>query len=103
VESSLKNYPILGKTMSETQDWNSGQGAYPSDRDTWTLTMFDPHRTHSVVRHLSSKPKRDEIRSLCDDEMGDIEREVNVEWHLEDPDGNETRGRMTLKPTGGAS
>ena len=89
--------------MTETQDWNSGQGAYPSDRDTWTLTMFDPHATHSVVRHLASKPTLDEIRSLCDDEMGDTEREVNVEWHLDDPDGGETDGKFTLKPTGGAA
>jgi hypothetical protein len=52
---------------------------------------------------LASKPTLDEIRSLCDDEMGDTEREVNVQWHLDDPDGNETSGRMTLKPTGGAA
>ena len=89
--------------MTETLDWNSGQGAYPSDRDTWTLTMFDPHGTHSVVRHLASKPTLDEIRSLCDDEMGDTEREVKVWWHLDDPDGGETHGYLILKPTGGAA
>lgn len=88
--------------MSETTDWNSGQGAYPSDRDTWELTMVGLTSDERVVRHLSSEPKRDEIRSLCDDEMGDTERDVRVAWYLADPDGNETEGCFTLKPTGGA-
>lgn len=88
--------------MPETTDWNSGQGAYPSDRDTWELTMVGVTTDQRVVRHLSSEPKRDEIRSLCDDEMGDTERDVRVAWYLADPDGNETEGCFTLKPTGGA-
>lgn len=94
--------------MTETQDWNSGQGAYPSDRDEWTLTMlrhgvlrYTPEGR--VVRHLSAAPTLDEIRSLCDDEMGDVENEVRVSWYLECPDGSEIDGRITLKPTGGAA
>jgi len=90
--------------MTETQDWNSGQGAYSSDRNEWTLTMVGLATDHRVVRHISpARPTLDEIRSLCDDEIGDVEREVEVEWTLEDPDGNETDGRITLKPTGGAA
>lgn len=102
--------------MTETQDWNSGQGAYPSDRDTWTLRMeqlppagvvppYEIGVTHDelreVTRHLSTRPTLDEIRSLCDDEMGDTESEVLVSWYLADPNGNETDGRITLRPTGG--
>ena len=97
--------------MSETTDWNSGQGAYPQDRDTWTLTMQECDDTRRVVkplapkvtRHLSALPTREEIRSLCDDEMGDIEREVRVIWFLEHPNGTETDDIITLKPTGGAA
>lgn len=90
--------------MTETQDWNSGQGAYPQDLNSWTLTIFDPHGTHSVVRHLSTRPTLDEIRSLCDDEMGDVDGEVRCKWRLEDPDGNDSVGYLTLKPfTGGAA
>jgi hypothetical protein len=89
--------------MTETTDWNSGQGAYPSDRNEWTLTMVGLTTDHRVVRHLSSRPTSDEIRSLCDDEMGDTEAEVTVSWYLEYPDGGYADGRITLKPTGGAA
>ncbi len=94
--------------MTATQDWNSGQGAYPRDLDTWTLTMSHQgmrHYAHDerIVRHLSTQPTPEEICSLCDDEMGDTEREVRCKWRLEDPDGNETIGYLTLKPTGGAA
>ena len=104
--------------MSETIDWNSGQGAYPSDRDTWTLRMemlpptgvtppYEIGVAHdeltTVTRHLSTRPTLDEIRSLCDDEVGDTEREVRVIWFLEHPDGTETDDIITLKPTGGAA
>jgi hypothetical protein len=89
--------------MSETTDWNSGQGAYPSDRNEWTLTMVGLTTDHRVVRHLSSNPTSDEIRSLCDDEMGDTEAEVTVAWVLAHPDGTETDDIVTLKPTGSAA
>ena len=90
--------------MSETTDWNSGQGAYPSDRNEWTLTIYEPHGTHSVVRHLSTRPTSEEIRSLCDDEMGDTEREVTVAWSLTDVTGEQIDdGEFALKPTGGAA
>jgi hypothetical protein len=90
--------------MSETQDWNSGQGAYPSDRNEWTLTMYDPTGNENVVRHLSTQPTRNEIRSLCDDEMGDAESEVTVAWSLTDVTGEQIDdGEFTLKPTGGAA
>ena len=71
--------------MTETQDWNSGQGAYPSDLDSWTLRMenlppvgvvppYEIGVTHDelivVTRHLSTRPTLDEIRLICDDEMG---------------------------------
>lgn len=101
--------------MSETQDWNSGQGAYPSDRDTWTLRMeqlppagvvppYEIGVTHdeltTVTRHLSTRPTLDEILSICTDEMGDVEREIRVAWYLEDPDGGETDGKFAINPTG---
>ena len=89
--------------MTETQDWNSGQGAYPRDLDTWELTMVGLTSDERVVRHLSNHPALDEIRSLCDDEMGDTEAEVTVTWYLVDPHGNYADGRMTLNPTGGAA
>jgi hypothetical protein len=90
--------------MSETTDWNSGQGAYPSDRNEWTLTMYDPTGNENVVRHLSTQPTRNEIRSLCDDEMGDTESEVTVAWSLTDVTGEQIdNGKLTLKPTGGAA
>ena len=94
--------------MTETQDWSSGQGAYPRDLDTWTLTMSHQgmmHFSHDerIVRHLSTQPTLDEIRSLCDDEMGSVDGEVRCSWFLEDPDSNETSGSLILKPTGGAA
>ena len=89
--------------MTETQDWNSGQGAYPSDRDTWTLKIIDLSSDQRVVRHLSPCPTPDEILSICTDEMGDVEREIRVAWYLDDPDGGETDGKFALKPTGGAA
>ena len=89
--------------MSETQDWNSGQGAYPSDLDTWTLTIVDLSTDQRVVRHMSPRPTLDEILSCCTDEMGDIEREVKVAWYLEDPNGNETDGKFAINPTVGTT
>lgn len=90
--------------MTETTDWNSGQGAYPEDRDTWTLTMRDPYSDENVVRHISpSRPTLDEIHALCDDEFGEAKTPVRVQWYLEDPDGNETDGKYSLKMTGGAA
>ena len=91
--------------MTETIDWNSGQGAYPSDRNEWTLRMepLPPAEPTEVTRHLSARPTLDEIRSLCDDEMGNVDGEVRCKWRLEDPDGNDSIGYLTLKPTSGAA
>lgn len=89
--------------MSETTDWNSGQGAYPSDRNEWVLRIetLPPAEPTEVTRHLSTRPTLEEIRSLCGDEMGDTEREVRVQWYLTDSEREVLdHSVFTLKPTG---